>query len=229
MTTPSPTNPLLDALNSALRDGVDLETTRNEAVRRFGFAVPTPAAMAALRKAAPAGVLEIGAGTGYWAWYAHQHGIDVTATDPHPAPSPKNRWFAHTSAWHPIGTNDHNIVSAHPNRTLLIVWPTKNETWPVQALDLYAQAGGTCIIYVGEPPHGKTGDDAFHARLGEIKWCLQCDYGMPDSPCVCGYPAQWTRTAQIELPSWPDCQDDMVIYQRKRPTWRRPPRHLRRA
>ena len=112
--------------------------------------------MNALAKASPRGLLEIGAGTGYWAWYAQQHGIDVIATDPHPPPSTRQPLVRRHPGMAPILAHDHNIVSHQPSRTLLIVWPTKNETWPVQGLDLYAQAGGEKRRLRGRAADGKT-------------------------------------------------------------------------
>lgn len=216
-------NPLLDGFELALHGGADMEAARSEAIHRFGFAIPTDAAITALSHASPGGVIEIGAGTGYWAWCAGQLGIEVIAFDLHPAPSPANEWFSGSPQWHLVEPGDHHVVTQHPERTLLMVWPTKNETWPVEALDLYESAGGTCVAYVGEPPRGKTGDDCFHARLGELGGCDHCTYGVLDSPCICSYPPQWTRTTSVSLPTWPGCHDAMHLYHpaRARPIgWR---------
>jgi hypothetical protein len=205
-------NPLLDGYELAVGRGDDMEAARSDAIRRHGFAIPTVAAITALAQHSPRGVVEIGAGTGYWAWFADQLGLDVAAFDLHPSPSPANEWFSGTPQWHPVSPSDHHVVTQHPDRTLLIVWPPKNETWPVEALDLYASAGGTCVAYVGEPPRGKTGDDCFHARLGELGGCDHCTYGLLDSPCICGYPPQWTRAATVDLPTWPGYHDAMHLY-----------------
>ncbi|MFV0524925.1 MAG: hypothetical protein ACK5RL_10525 [Acidimicrobiales bacterium] len=204
-----PANPLLEALRRAAPgDGA----ARDDAIGRYGFAVPDEVALAAIARHAPAGVVEIGAGTGYWAAQLAGHGLDVAAYDPQPAPSPDNRWFAGAEPWFELTTADHRVVERHPDRLLLLVWPTRNETWAAEAIESYAAAGGDRVAYVGEGPGGRTGDDRFHALLGEIDRCLRCAYEVADTACTCGVTPLWERVERIELPHWPDCQDRLHIY-----------------
>jgi hypothetical protein len=222
MSGTEPWNPLLELLGSTA-DASDpgRADARRAAIARYGFAVPTEEAIGVLRDQSPDGVVEIGAGTGYWARIAHDAGIDVVAYDIAPAPSVDNRWFAGSARWYHVERADHRAVTQHANRTLLVVWPTKNEVWPVEAIDLYAAAGGRTLVYVGEGPGGQTGDDAFHARLGALTACRQCTYGILDAPCVCAYEAQWSPCAVVELPRWPGCEDDLRVYERLRARRRR--------
>lgn len=209
------TNPLLDALDAARgRTSGELEALRSEAVRAYGFAVPSTDAADAIREVSPRGVVEIGAGTGYWAAFLASHGIDVVAFDPHPAPVYTSDWFAGTEPWFEVLHGDHSVVAEHPGRSLLVIWPTRDETWPLDAIDLYASAGGATVCYVGEGPGGRTGDDAFHARLGEITTCQHCVHGVADSPCICDVAPAWERTGTVELPHWPGYADDLFVYRR---------------
>lgn len=146
---------------------------------------------------------------------AHCAGVDVLAFDTAPAPAADNPWFAGSPPWYSVERADHRVVSGYAHRTLLIVWPTKNETWPLETVDLYAAAGGCTVVYVGEGPGGKTGDDAFHSRLGMLGSCRHCTYGLLDVPCVCDYPAQWAVVAQSELPHWPGCDDNLTVHYRR--------------
>lgn len=202
-------------------------STREDLVRRYAFAIPTDTALGVIAAAAPSGVVEIGAGTGYWARLLDERGVDVVAYDPHPAPSPDNPWFAGSEAWFPVRASDHRVIGHHGDRALLLVWPTRNETWPLDTLDLYAAAGGRTVIYVGEGPGGSTGDDAFQSRLGELQVCQHCRYRVATVPCICHHPARWRRTQRVELPHWPGCTDDLSIYEpagdvaNRRSRWRR--------
>jgi hypothetical protein len=110
---------------------------------------------------------------------------------------------------------DHNVVGDPPGRTLLIVWPTQNEVWASAAVECYFEAGGTCVAYVGEGPGGPTGDDVFHALLGELVTCVQCAYGSIASPCICGVTAQWSRGETIVLLHWTGYNDDLHLYTRR--------------
>lgn len=208
-------NPLLDAFNETMAAGADIDNTRAALIARYGFAIPTDQALDQIDRWSPAGVVEVGAGTGYWAKLLRGRGVDVAAFDIEPAPSRQNPWFADTQPWHPVHCDDHSVAGRYPDRTLLIVWPTKNEIWPAAAVEQYHDSGGVCVVYVGEGPGGRTGDDVFHALLGELTTCAQCRYGSTTSPCICGVTAQWERTETIALPNWPGYKDGLHIYTRR--------------
>ena len=55
-------------------------------------------------------------------------------------------------------------VVDHPDRSLLLIWPTKNETWAAEALVNYHEPGGTCVRYVGDGPGGRDGRSDVRAR-----------------------------------------------------------------
>ena len=218
------TNPLLDAFNEAIGTGADLDDRRSHLIARYAFAVPSDEAIAAISRRSPRGVVELGAGTGYWAYVLEQVGVDVVAFDIAPAPDRQNRWFAGSRAWHSLQHGDHDVVGHHSDRTLLVVWPPKNAAWPATAVERYHDADGECLVYVGEGPGGRTGDDVFHALLGDFTTCLQCEYGSTTSPCVCNVEARWRRSATVTLPHWPGYLDDLHVYTRRadraRPRWR---------
>lgn len=215
-------NPLLDFYNAAMAVPATTTQTRGDAIRKYGFAIPTDGALEQIERYSPGGVVEIGAGTGYWAHLLDGLGVDVRAFDIEPAPSSANEWFAGMQPWHRVEIADHSVVGQLPSRTLLIVWPTKNETWASAALERYHAAGGSCVAFVGELGGGRTGDEAFHAHLGNVKRCLQCVYGVLTSPCICDIHQLWTRHITVALPHWPGYNDDVHIYLRlDRPTARR--------
>lgn len=208
------TNPLLEAWEAADLGRPDPQL-RSRLLSRYSFAVPTePALMSVASNATEDGIIEIGAGTGYWAHLLRMHGVDVLASDTAPAPSRSNRWFAGSQAWTDIIAADHRVVAQHAGRTLLIIWPTKNEVWAAEALQLFWDAGGQTVIYVGELPGGRTGDDLFHALLGEYDRCWGCSFGIVTMPCICGVSPRFRRVQRVTLPHWPGFSDDLLIYRR---------------
>lgn len=209
-------NPLLQEFERALAGtgGEPLGEVRDRAIRAFAFAVPTDQALDAIARHSPGGVVEVGAGTGYWAHLLHQRGVDVVAYDVAPAPTADREWFADTEPWYPVQPGDHHAAAQHPDRTLLLVWPTKGAIWAAEALAEFHESGGGCVAFVGEGPGGRTGDEVFHALLGETTGCLQCDHGSVDSPCTCDAHACWTRVETVPLPHWPGFHDDLHLYRR---------------
>lgn len=187
---------------------------RDEAVARYSFAIPNAAAIEAIASSSPEGVVELGAGLGYWGRILSDGGVHVTAYDIAPPPSDRNRWYAGRAPWHPVAEGDIASVEAHPNRTLLLVWPTRNETWAAEALDLHHCSGGGAVVVVGEPPGGRTGDDSFHAMLGHLPQCLACRYHSSGSACTCNTPQLWSQVGEVEIPRWQGIDDSLSIYNR---------------
>ena len=188
--------------------------TRQRLVRRYAYGIPTDTVLDAVIAVSPAGVVELGAGTGYWARLLHDRGVDVVAYDVAPPESGANRFVDTTAAWFPVRRGDADVVADHADRALLVVWPTWNETWAGDAAARFHAAGGHTLIYVGEGPGGRTGDATLHARLGLHGPCLQCSLGVTDAPCVCGITCLWEPTRNLALPRWADAADCCGIYHR---------------
>ena len=122
-------------------------------------------------------LVEIGAGSGYWAWQLAQGGTDVVAYDPHPV-SPGNRYCT-SGPYFPVRQGDESAVAHHPDRVLMMVWPPKGSPYAANALARYT---GDLLIYAGLPAGRCTADDTFHDVLGRdwemfsvstghISWC----------------------------------------------------------
>lgn len=208
-------NPLL--VQHRRRDG-RLGTPEGDDPRfEFAFAVPDDAALSAVSRHSPNGVVELGAGTGYWARLLHELGIDVKAFDIDPPPSSTNPWFAGKNPWFPVARGDQRSVGTDPARTLLLVWPTRNEAWASDAAERYLVAGGQRLIYVGESPGGCTGDARFHARLGLLTRCLACAYDIGTVPCVCDITARWELLERVEVPRWIGFEDSLFVFRAPAP------------
>lgn len=195
---------------------------------RFGFAVPDDRALDLIARHSPGGVVEIGAGTGYWARLLADRGVDVVAYDIAPPPAPDNSWFAGQQPWHPVIAADERIVTRHADRTLLLVWPTRDEDWAADAALLHLEGGGRRLVYVGEPPGGRSGDARLHAVLGLAEGCLACAYGVTDVPCTCGVGTRWTVLQQLPLPRWGDREDTLYLCAPPAPAGSRRRRRFRR-
>ena len=207
-------NPLELAWQRGVAEGRDPEA-RDECLSRYAFAIPNEAALAAIRDASPSGVVEIGAGTGYWARLLHERGVGVVAFDTAPASSPHNPWFSASVAWFAVASGDETAVDDHGDRTLLLVWPTRNEEWAAEAVQRYAAAGGTTLSFVGERIGGRTGDDRFHALIGDVDRCWSCAYGVITTACLCGIVPLFRHVQTVEIPRWNGFDDDLRLYERE--------------
>jgi hypothetical protein len=204
-------NPLLDEWQR------DPDPERRDAlIRAYSFGIPSSGAIDAIGDHAGGRVLEIGAGTGYWARLLHEAGVEVMAFDLDAKPHAERKWFGLTEPWFDVGHGDERVVDEHGDHGLLLVWPTRDEDWAADAVLRFATAGGTTVAFVGEPSGGRTGDDRFHAVLGEVDRCWSCAYNMTTTPCLCGVTPLFVRTAELEIPRWRGCDDRLRLYRRDR-------------
>lgn len=216
MQTPDLPAPLANpALEQRRRLGSSIEMVPDDVLRRFSFGVPDESALERIATAAAGQVIELGAGTGYWARLLAERDVDIVAFDRYPPPSAQNNWFAGVRPWYPVRIGDERVLNGFAHRALLLVWPTKDEVWPAEALRHYYLAGGQVVAYVGEPPGGRTGDDAFHALLGQYDRCWSCAYGAA-AVCLCDIQPLWRQFDECSLPSWPGFVDRLFIYRARR-------------
>lgn len=139
----------------------ELGLWREGLVRRYSWSIPSPGDIEWINGVnGGRGVVEIGAGGGYWAWQMRQYGIDVVAYDLH-KPSPSNV-FAKSKVWSEVWRGGTPRAAFHPDRALFLCWPTYSDGWANRALKAYQ---GDTLIYAGEDTGGCTADDAFHDRL----------------------------------------------------------------
>lgn len=146
-------NPYLDEAGPHLR-AFNSYVTRLRLVKKYAWAIPSEEAIRTIAKYGP--IVEIGAGTGYWASLISQF-TDIVCYDKHPA---------RMSAWFPVKKGDEADVLAHANRSLFLCWPPYNEKMAYETLSVYE---GHYFIYVGEGQGGCTGCGQFHTLLRE-RW-----------------------------------------------------------
>ena len=141
---------------------VRLGLWREHLVYRYAWSIPSPGDLVWIKEQLGGrGVLEIGAGTGYWAWQMRQYGIDVLAYDLR-SPLGRNPQVGGG----PYGPVIHGGVpraSLAEDRALFLCWPTYRSNWAHRALKLYQ---GDLLIHAGEID-GCTADGGFFKELAE--------------------------------------------------------------
>lgn len=136
----------------------ELVVHRNLLTHAYAWAIPSPddiAWMATLLDGR--GVVEVGAGTGYWAWQLAQAGVDVAAYDAMPG----GNYYCSPAQYHPVQEGGPQQASQHPDRALLLCWPPYGTAMATETLRAYT---GDLLIYVGEYG-GCNADDEFFELL----------------------------------------------------------------
>lgn len=156
---------------------------RGRWVARYAWAIPDRAAVEAI--ASYGSIVEVGAGTGYWAYLLEQAGADVACYDPDP-PGPDE------PCWHEVRRGGPGVLhgGAFDDRALLVCWPPFYETLAADALAAY---GGDVVVYVGEGPGGCNATAGFFDRVAAAPWRL---------------------VSERRLPQWPGVDDRVRIYER---------------
>jgi len=161
---------------------------RESRVHRYAWAVPDDAALRIMAKHAP--IVEIGAGTGYWAALLRARGVDIVAYDKDPPDGGEGHPFhAARRAWTDVAVGGPEKAAEHPDRTLFLCWPPYDDP---MAADCLREYRGDVVIYVGEGKHGCTADDTFHDMLA----------------------ADWHLVRAHSIPQWAGVHDRLFVYRR---------------
>lgn len=200
-------NPLyaawLDAVAaSRRRDWAAQCISRVDAVRRWAWAVPDPDTLQRIAGLADGGLVEVGAGTGYWAAQLAAMGVDIIASDI--GGQQRQDYFAHDATFHPVVQADAaEFAACHAHRTLLLVWPPYATSMGADAVEAYWLAGGRRVLFVGEYGGGCTGDDRMHALLGD-EWAERMGHTS----------ARFRHRAAHEVAQWYGINDWLIICER---------------
>jgi hypothetical protein len=90
--------------------------------QRYSYVFPDTRSLSALSDIGP--LVEMGAGTGYWAYRLRSVGVDVVAIDKAPPDGERpNRYHERTPTWTEVIAGDHTILTRYSNRGLLLCWP----------------------------------------------------------------------------------------------------------
>jgi hypothetical protein len=164
---------------------LELGMARKAFVRAWGFSIPCAEAVAALRELGP--LVELGAGTGYWAVLLRRAGVDVVATDPHP--EGRNRYGFDGGVHYPSEALDAvSAVRAYADRDLFCSWPSEAESWALGAA--WALRPGRRIALILNPQN--TGTAGLRRYLA----------------------TRFRKLAAVTIPQFPGCQDELTIHQK---------------
>jgi hypothetical protein len=161
---------------------------RQRMVAHFAWAIPNQEAIAVLLRHAP--LIEMGAGTGYWAWLVRQRGGDILAFDRYPPPDRRNRWHAGERQWTEVQPGGARLLARHPGRTLFLCWPPEDE--PMAELCLRSYSGQT-LIYAGELPRDVEAAGASLPHPYE----------------------NWEPIGSVDIPQWESVDDRLMVLQRR--------------
>jgi hypothetical protein len=192
-----------------------------------GFSIPNEAALLAAARCAP--LLEVGAGTGYWASLLRERGVDILAYDSEPpTANMNNRWFGQGTYTEVRRGRAADLFAAADaaaralaKRALLVIWPNNPDAadnphlvvrgvpafplWDAECVEAYLDAGGCTVIYVGE--REATLPLASGARP---------DCGVSSSRAFQRILSErFELTERVRLPSWWMQADELTVWRRK--------------
>lgn len=199
---------------------VERYRARDRACNRWSWAVPSNKVICQLAALGP--LVEVGAGTGYWARLITDAGGDIVAFDERPPTAPEmtadleqflkdrdrwpdgvNRFHPYASTWFDVEAADGvEAAAAHPNRTLVLCWPPYGDDFATRALTAYRNAGGRRVVYIGEGAYGCTADDEFHDLIG---------LGWHDDDDPCDVEPVGRITDRLTIPNWDGIRDDVYL------------------
>ena len=180
----------------------------------FAWAVPNEAALDAIASLKQP-ILEIGAGTGYWAWLLTQRNVDIAAYDLVDSHEGEKHRFRHGLVQD--GGVEQVSCEDHAGRALFLCWPdivgdeaatdADRGSFGVDTLQAYK---GDTFIYVGElgpsvvraakgwgdpfPPGGSSSSAAFQEELH----------------------SHFMLEKRVLLPNWPPYNSHLTIWRRKK-------------
>ena len=206
--------------------------------RTYAWGVPSAHALQAIAEVSPHGVVEIGAGTGYWAHLLEQQGVSVRAYDSAPL-----QFDDHINGFHALANLGNALPFArvsdggaeaagwHPERTLLLCWPpresdgsgTGDRDVAMMASDALAHYNGNTVAYVGvcRAAAGQSSETVEQVESGGTNMTKSPDASLPARFDTAGesfessLSEQFDLVRQVVLPNWPPLSDSLTLWRRK--------------
>lgn len=175
--------------SQALPHAILLALARDRYIFKYAWAIPCQEALETIASYSP--IVEIAAGSGYWAHLLTKMGADILAYDasvPRPSKKPS---LPRRRYWFDVRKGNEESLKRHSDRALFLCWPPHKDPMAVNALKHYE---GDTVLYIGEKRDGCTASDAFF-RLLEKRFSLE-------------------RT--VELPVWPGMHDRLQVFKRRK-------------
>ena len=143
--------------------GTKYRDIRNNLVNKYSWAVPNRDAIEAIAEfTGGSGLIDFGAGSGYWASLIANEGIDVIAVDNWTDDKPDKLWYD-------VQTGSYEYLKFAGSMVLMMVWIPQYTDMGVIALKTW---DGERLIVIGEPaPARSNANPTFFAEL-EKNWIL---------------------------------------------------------
>jgi hypothetical protein len=186
------TNELLNLYDHASRNkyGFDWGAPLRELkiIKQYAWAIPTEEAIREIVKYSP--IIEIGAGTGYWAMLISQAGGKIICFDKKP-PKKEGNHFCHAIEYYPVKQGLSKVLrkSKYRNYTLMLSWAPYDDDMAENCLKYFK---GKYIIWIGEGDGGCCGSGEFFELLHNTFFEIEF----------------------IPLPQWFGLHDNLWIYER---------------
>ncbi len=154
----------------------------------YAYVFPCDTTLAMLASLGP--LVEIGAGTGYWAHRLRSIGADIVAYDQAPVDGERaNRYHLRTKPWTHVAQGDQAVLSGHADRALFLCWPPLYSSLG----DCLTHYSGDTVAYIGDGGYRTARLDHLHEAFTKVASAPV--RALDPYP---GFPAQltiWKRTA----------------------------------
>lgn len=176
----------LEEFKKISKDFYSQHNRREDLVRQYSWAIPTSKILSIIKRYSP--IIEIGAGTGYWAKLLEDIGCDILPIDKNP-PKTKHNTFVHKKEYTSVVEGDQETVKLFPDCNIFLCWPRMDNTAYLAATYLKVS---NFLIYVGELEYGCTADRAFFEYI-------QSNFILVDNAII---------------PQWCEIQDTFLVYKK---------------
>jgi len=131
--------------------------------QRYAYVFPSDSALEMLAGLGP--LVEIGAGTGYWAHRLRSIGADIVAFDQAPLDGERtNRYHPPTWTWANVGQGDQTVLSCHADRGLFLCWPPLFSSLG----DCLTYYSGDTVAYIGDGGYRTARLDHLHETFTKV-------------------------------------------------------------
>jgi hypothetical protein len=135
---------LLEVIEGAEQPGGAL----TDLAQRYAHVVPDDRSLAVLASLGP--LVELGAGTGYWAYRLRALSVDVIAIDQMPPGGERrNRYHDASPPWTEVIAGDQTVLTEYSERSLLLCWPPLFSSLG----DCLTYYSGTTVALIGDGGH----------------------------------------------------------------------------
>ncbi len=155
----------LEALdNGCLPDSArDAEDVLLMLAQHYAYVFPSDSTLALLARLGP--LVEIGAGTGYWAHRLRSISVDIVAFDQAPLDGERtNRYHSRTRPWTRVEQGDQTVLSGYADRGLFLCWPPLFSSLG----DCLTYYRGDTVAYIGDGGYRTARLDLLHEAFTKV-------------------------------------------------------------